>query len=132
MSDCLTELELAFLAGLEEKLFSAKWQAEGNNVIQIRNGAIVAECGGKSFWSDFPDVAEFIAAARNALPALLAEVRASRAEISGLETLRAALIRHQGEWSTVSGSPGHIAAMVIMNLVKERDELKARLEKEDA
>lgn len=39
------------------------------------DGGIVAECGGKAFHSPFPENAAFIAAARDAVPYLIAEVR---------------------------------------------------------
>lgn len=75
----ITNDELNWLEELEKKLHDKEWKPVGNNVIQTGNEGIVAECGGKPFWSDFPEVAEFIAAARNALPALLAEIRELRA-----------------------------------------------------
>ena len=64
------------LEKLEQSLDRKKWKAEGNDVVDPHAGGIIAECGGKPFWSDFPEVAEFIAEIRNATPALLRLVRA--------------------------------------------------------
>lgn len=143
MSDRLTDEDLARLEGLENAATLGEWLADSRVGIDAVYVAPKSECllhvdvicsrsgdCNSGEWKKDPQAEKdhkLIAAARNALPKLLAEVRASRAEIVGLETLRATLLRHHGEWEATSGTPGHIAAMVIMNLARQRDALKADL-----
>lgn len=150
MSDRLTDEDLARLAKLESEAAPTPWGEQwcygacrhiDKNVDRdcFLHDEIEEEGWGRY---DGP----FIAAARNALPALLAEVRASRAEIAGLKAdlaMASGTIHAQDdrdrerragercgityEWHGCDWPDA--MAEEVLRLRAERDALKARLEK---
>lgn len=144
MSERLTDEDLAQLEELE-KISPSVWGMNISGYCGEPTYKITPQytsAGGMSR-SD----AKLAVTARNALPALLAEVRVSRAEIAGLKADLAMAIgsihaqdereRRAGERCEITYEwhgcdwPDAMAEEVI-RLRDERDALKARLEKEDA
>ena len=83
----ITDALLAELHSYAAAIHRGEWESSGNDVVEVHTEAIVAECGGKPFWSDFPEVADFIAAANPpTVLALVAEVRRLQQHVHDLQS----------------------------------------------